>query len=72
MRQLRLASIALVAQGAMNSLNPVMRVREQILDALRDHDGRASREAMPRQRIATLLEQVGLRPLGRRHVSRTS
>ena len=29
-RQLRLAAIAPVAQGAMNSLNPVLRVREQI------------------------------------------
>src|SRR3954471_24943706 len=30
MRQVRLDRIALVAQGAMNSLNPVARVREQI------------------------------------------
>ena len=28
MRQVRLAKIALVAQGAMNSLNPVLRVKE--------------------------------------------
>ena len=34
MRQVRLAKIALVAQGAMNSLNPVMRVKEQIRDGL--------------------------------------
>ena len=33
MRQLRLAQIALVTQGAMNSLNPVMRIRPQMLDA---------------------------------------
>jgi oligopeptide/dipeptide ABC transporter ATP-binding protein len=38
MRQARLAKIALVAQGAMNSLNPVARVRDQLRDALRDHD----------------------------------
>src|SRR3954453_6175993 len=37
MRQLRLATIALVAQGAMNSLNPVVRVHEQMVDAMRDH-----------------------------------
>src|SRR5438045_5705225 len=30
MRQVRLARIALVAQGAMNSLNPVLRVKDQI------------------------------------------
>ena len=34
---MRLAAIALVAQGAMNSLNPVLRVREQIVDGFSDH-----------------------------------
>ena len=37
MRELRLAGIALVPQGSMNSLNPVLRIREQIADALADH-----------------------------------
>lgn len=61
MRRLRLATIALVAQGAMNSLNPVVRVREQIVDAMRDHDEHLSgREA--NARVASLLDQVGLRP----------
>ena len=61
MRRLRLATIALVAQGAMNSLNPVTRVREQILDAMRDHGEKLSkREA--NDRVTSLLEQVGLRP----------
>jgi peptide/nickel transport system ATP-binding protein len=59
MRRLRLASIALVAQGAMNSLNPVIRVREQIADAMRDHDEKLSK-AEASARIASLLEQVGL------------
>jgi peptide/nickel transport system ATP-binding protein len=61
MRRLRLATIALVAQGAMNSLNPVIRVREQIVDAMRDHDEKLSRQAA-NARVASLLEQVGLRP----------
>jgi peptide/nickel transport system ATP-binding protein len=61
MRRLRLATIALVAQGAMNSLNPVVRVREQIMDAMRDHDEKLSKQAA-NARIASLLEQVGLRP----------
>jgi peptide/nickel transport system ATP-binding protein len=60
-RQLRLAAIALVAQGAMNSLNPVLRVREQILDAIRDHDGRLSKREAD-ARVASLLRQVGLEP----------
>ena len=60
MRRLRLATIALVAQGAMNSLNPVVRVREQIVDAMRDHDERLSKQAA-NARVASLLDQVGLR-----------
>jgi peptide/nickel transport system ATP-binding protein len=61
MRRLRLATIALVAQGAMNSLNPVVRVREQIVDAMRDHGEQLSKQAM-NARVTSLLEQVGLRP----------
>ena len=44
MRRLRLAGIAMVPQGSMNSLNPVVRIREQIADALADH-GDACRRA---------------------------
>jgi peptide/nickel transport system ATP-binding protein len=61
MRRLRLASLALVAQGAMNSLNPVVRVREQIIDAMRDHDEHLSARAA-HDRVVSLLDQVGLRP----------
>ena len=32
MRQVRASRISMVPQGAMNSLNPVMRVRDQIVD----------------------------------------
>ena len=45
MRRLRLARIALVPQGAMNSLNPVLRIRDQIADALRDHGVRVATAA---------------------------
>lgn len=59
MRQIRLAGIALVAQGAMNSLNPVAPVRKQIEDALRDHDVKlGSRER--NEWIGELLQRVGL------------
>jgi peptide/nickel transport system ATP-binding protein len=61
MRRARLAEIALVAQGAMNSLNPIARVREQIADGLRDHGERLTGAALER-RVAGLLEGVGLRP----------
>lgn len=61
MRELRLSQIALVTQGAMNSLNPVMRVRHQILDGLRAHGVKLAPE-LEQQRIAELLESVDLRP----------
>jgi peptide/nickel transport system ATP-binding protein len=60
MRQVRLGKIALVAQGAMNSLNPVLRVREQIADSLRDHGARLSGKALD-DRVGELLHSVGLR-----------
>ena len=59
MRQIRLAGIALVSQGAMNSLNPVARVRRQIEDALRDHG--VKQTARERSEwIGELLQRVGL------------
>jgi len=61
MQRLRLAEIALIAQGSMNSLNPVMRVRDQIVDGFRDHDLLLPRREME-ARIRELLERVGLRP----------
>ena len=60
MRKMRLAKIALVAQGAMNSLNPVARIRAQLRDALRDHDVELSSKALD-IRIKELLDSVGLR-----------
>jgi peptide/nickel transport system ATP-binding protein len=60
MRKVRLAVIALITQGAMNSLNPVLRVRDQIYDALRDHDMKLSGNALE-ARVADLLNRVGLR-----------
>ena len=41
-RQMRLAEIALVAQGSMNSLNPVMRVGSQMVRCLKDHGEKMS------------------------------
>jgi peptide/nickel transport system ATP-binding protein len=56
-RHTRLAEVAMIPQGAMNSLNPVMRVGEQLALAMREHN------QPPREgRIAELLQQVGLRP----------
>jgi oligopeptide/dipeptide ABC transporter ATP-binding protein len=60
MRQQRLAVIALVAQGAMNSLNPVMRIQDQIVDGWLDHGVTGTRSELS-ARVGDLLEQVGLR-----------
>jgi oligopeptide/dipeptide ABC transporter ATP-binding protein len=67
MRRARLADIALVAQGAMNSLNPVKRVRDQIADAIAAHGSAAAAIGRGRRRdsrdvIPDLLKEVGLRP----------
>ncbi|HVC63670.1 MAG TPA: ABC transporter ATP-binding protein [Acetobacteraceae bacterium] len=61
MRRLRLAGIAMVPQGSMNSLNPVLRIRDQIGDALADHGGKLARRELA-ARVGSLLGQVGLAP----------
>jgi peptide/nickel transport system ATP-binding protein len=61
MRRLRLAGIALVPQGSMNALNPVLSVKAQIGDALADHGERLTSQALTR-RARDLLGFVGLPP----------
>ena len=61
MRKMRLKRISLVAQGAMNSLNPVKRVRDQIAYGLRDHEGERGGAAFDTF-LRNLLDRVGLRP----------
>ncbi|HRW03664.1 MAG TPA: ABC transporter ATP-binding protein [Caldilineaceae bacterium] len=61
MRLARLADVALVTQSAMNALNPVMRIEDQIIDGLEDHGIRQSRTAS-REAVRSLLENVGLKP----------
>jgi peptide/nickel transport system ATP-binding protein len=58
----RWVDIAIVFQGAMNSLNPVQTIGAQIVEALELH-GRATGKAA-RARTAELLESVGI-PAGR-------
>jgi peptide/nickel transport system ATP-binding protein len=59
LRHLRGARIALVPQGAMNALNPVLRIATQFEDLFDAHrEPRAGR----RDRIAALLNSVGLKP----------
>jgi len=55
----RLSKIAYIPQGAMNSLNPVMRIGAQMADAIRAHDPRASRSDI-NKRCETALGSVDL------------
>ncbi len=59
-RLARLADIALVTQSAMNALNPVMRIEDQIKDGLVDHGIQDTKENM-RSHVYDLLRRVGLR-----------
>jgi peptide/nickel transport system ATP-binding protein len=58
LRRFRWNEISLIPQGAMNSLNPVMKVGAQIADAVLAHE-RADRAELIR-RIDAALESVGL------------
>ena len=52
------SKIALVPQSAMNSLNPVYRVGDQIIEAIRNHTSQEKHEA--RSRVEELFDVVGL------------
>jgi peptide/nickel transport system ATP-binding protein len=58
LRGRRWRDVAIVFQGAMNSLNPVRRVRDQIVEPMRLHDTATASQA--RQRAGELLELVGV------------
>lgn len=60
MRAMRLNKIALVAQGAMNSLNPVVKIKPQLIDGMKDHDLGLTDKQME-ARVPELLDSVGLR-----------
>src|ERR1700722_8070893 len=58
LRRLRWREIAIVFQSAMNALNPVLNVRDQLLDAIHAHLKMPRDEA--RERAASLLDLVGI------------
>ncbi|HYG68781.1 MAG TPA: ABC transporter ATP-binding protein, partial [Anaeromyxobacteraceae bacterium] len=60
LRAVRWRRIAMVFQSAMDALNPVLTVGEQLVDTLRSHRASPAREA--RERAVALLELVGIPP----------
>jgi peptide/nickel transport system ATP-binding protein len=61
LRRLRWRQYSVVMQSAMNALNPVMTVGDQIVDAIRSHENVSKREAM--KRGGAVLDMVGIDPL---------
>ncbi|GFE64965.1 ABC transporter ATP-binding protein [Litoreibacter roseus] len=55
-RKRRWSKLALIPQGAMNSLNPTMKISAQIADVVRTHTGAAP----DRARVLELFQMVGL------------
>jgi oligopeptide/dipeptide ABC transporter ATP-binding protein len=60
LRELRWREIAIVFQSAMNALNPVLRIRDQLLDVLEAHLPQSHSKQLAR--VAELLEMVGISP----------
>lgn len=59
MRRTRLQRVSYIPQGAMNSLNPIMRIEDQIWDAVRAHEGKVSTAEL-KERSDSCLASVGL------------
>ncbi len=59
MRRARLSRVSYIPQGAMNSLNPVMRIEAQMWDAVVAHEGRTDRAHLT-ARSEAALDSVGL------------
>src|SRR5258708_7113866 len=59
MEAVRWRDIAIVFQGAMNALNPVLTVREQVLEPIRLHE-LGTNDPTARAPVDELLEQVGI------------
>ena len=60
-KKIRWKEISLIFQGAMNALNPVYKISDQIIEAIRTHEPNINkREA--KERVKKLFELVGIDP----------
>ncbi|MCJ7430871.1 ABC transporter ATP-binding protein [Candidatus Bathyarchaeota archaeon] len=58
-KEIRWKGISLIFQGAMNALNPVYRIEEQIVEAIQLHESNVKKKEA-RERVGKLLEMVGV------------
>jgi peptide/nickel transport system ATP-binding protein len=58
LQRVRGAEIAMIFQDPMTSLNPVMKIGDQIIEQIQEHEGIPDGEA--RERVVELLERVGI------------
>jgi len=61
MREIRWKGISIVFQGAMNALNPLFKVGDQIVEAIRFHEPKVKKK-QAWERTEKLFETVGLEP----------
>jgi peptide/nickel transport system ATP-binding protein len=54
MRKARLSKIAYIPQGAMNSLNPVVRIGQQMMDAIKAHNPKVTKEELNERSLQAL------------------
>ncbi len=59
-RKIRWKKISMIFQGAMNALNPVYTIGDQLAEVFMIHEGLTKREAMPH--VYKLLQMVGIDP----------
>jgi peptide/nickel transport system ATP-binding protein len=59
LEQFRWSKVSIVFQSAMNSLNPVMRIRDQLLDVMMHH---GLPKTLANQRAVSLFDLVGIDP----------
>jgi len=59
--KIRWSGISLVFQGAMNALNPVYKIEEQINEAIKQHESTVKKEEA-RERAKKLFQMVGIEP----------
>jgi peptide/nickel transport system ATP-binding protein len=58
LQRVRGAEIAMIFQDPMTSLNPVMRIGDQIMEQIQEHEGVP--DAQARERVVGLLDRVGI------------